>query len=67
MWKELFSDPILKEKIALVAVDEAHCISEWLIIIFPLHFTCSFMIDRGTGFRDSVKKMGGLRAHHSWH
>ena len=32
-WKVLFSDPILRAKIAVVAVDEAHCISEWYIII----------------------------------
>ena len=30
-WKNMFSDPKLKGKVALVAVDEAHCISEWLI------------------------------------
>ena len=35
-WKVLFSDPILRAKIAVVAVDEAHCISEWYIIIADL-------------------------------
>lgn len=29
-WREVFSTPVFKEKLAVVAVDEAHCISEWL-------------------------------------
>ena len=29
-WRDLFSTPVFKEKLAEVAVDEAHCISEWL-------------------------------------
>lgn len=32
-WKLMFTDHELKGKISLIAVDEAHCISEWLIII----------------------------------
>jgi hypothetical protein len=30
-WQTLLSDISLKRKIAMVAVDKAHCISEWLI------------------------------------
>lgn len=30
LWRDLFSTPVFKEKLAEVAVDEAHCISEWL-------------------------------------
>lgn len=29
-WRDLFSTPVFKEELAEVAVDEAHCISEWL-------------------------------------
>ena len=29
-WRAAFSTPVLKERLAMVAVDETHCISEWL-------------------------------------
>ncbi len=29
-WRVLFSSPTFKKKLVMVAVDEAHCIPEWL-------------------------------------
>ena len=29
-WRNIFSTPFFKEHLTLVAVDEAHCIPEWL-------------------------------------
>ena len=28
-WRNLFSTPVFKENLAIVAVDESHCIPEW--------------------------------------
>jgi len=29
-WRELFSKPVFQQNAVMVAVDEAHCIHEWL-------------------------------------
>ena len=63
----MFLSPQFKEKLALIAVDEAHCIVEWLesclfvlcISCFTLHVYCT---SRGKDFRKCFKKIGGLRA-----
>lgn len=31
-WRSLFSSKLAKEKLALVAIDEAHCIYEWFCV-----------------------------------
>ena len=31
-WRSVLSSEVLKERLVLVAVDEAHCISEWLVL-----------------------------------
>ena len=30
-WRNIFQTSLFKERLALVAVDEAHCIPEWLV------------------------------------
>ncbi len=35
-WKELFREPYFKANLALVAVDEAHCIQEWSVFIMDM-------------------------------
>ena len=36
-WKALMCDPVTKKRVVMVAVDEAHCIAEWLISLVPCH------------------------------
>ena len=31
-WKKVLSSEVFKERLAIVAVDEAHCIAEWLAV-----------------------------------
>ena len=30
-WRKLFAHTYIKQKLVLVAIDEAHCIPEWLV------------------------------------
>ena len=30
-WKKLLSEPCLQKRVCVVAIDEAHCIAEWLV------------------------------------
>ena len=30
-WREVFVTPFFKKNLVLIAIDEAHCISEWLV------------------------------------
>ena len=34
-WRQLFGMQCFTCKLALIAVDEAHCISEWLVVHVP--------------------------------
>ena len=59
---------VRKKNLALVAVDEAHCIPEWFVHVHEVDFLnygihCSCIIAyRGEDFRKEFRSMGGLRA-----
>ena len=64
-WRNLFSNREFK-KLAIIAVDEAHCIVEWLGVLSCIH--CLVISDdhclltRGKKFRTAFSELGGLRA-----
>ena len=33
-WRELFKSPMFRKHLVLLAVDEAHCISEWYVCVW---------------------------------
>ena len=35
-WKKVMSSKVFSEKLAIVAIDEAHCIAEWLVEVVRL-------------------------------
>ena len=38
-WREVLSGPIMKERLVCVAIDEAHCVAEWLVIELHVYST----------------------------
>lgn len=60
-WRNLFQSSFFKENLALIAVDEAHCIAEWfgLIIVYAILLSRPY---RGSDFRTCFRSIGGLRA-----
>ena len=65
-WRSVFEKPYVKKNLVLLAIDEVHCICEWLVNRIPLYvmyldinyvFFC-----RGPTFRTAFQKLGGLRA-----
>lgn len=60
-WRNIFQTTYFKRHLALVAVDEAHCIPEWLGHQFML-LHCHVWVFRGSDFRTSFRRIGGLRA-----
>lgn len=59
-WRDLLSDSTVKRRIVMVAVDEAHCISECVVPCHNLVLVCT--LNRGDNFRPSFSLLGGLRA-----
>ena len=42
VWRKVISSTTFKDRLVLVAIDEAHCVSEWLVyalLVYNLH-TC---------------------------
>ena len=35
-WRESFKSPFYSENLVVVAIDEAHCIHEWLVSYSPI-------------------------------
>ena len=68
-WRNIFKSPVFRSKLCLVAVDEAHCITEWYGSqqskrIVHVRIPCNVFINlcRGNDFRAAFRKIGGLRA-----
>ena len=68
-WRSVFEKPHVKKNLVLLAIDEVHCICEWLVNRIPLyimyleiqtHYHVFFC--RGPTFRTAFQKLGGLRA-----
>ena len=66
-WCRIYTTPYGKRNIVLVAVDEAHCIEDWLVAIPDImdSVLIIFLTFRGKDFRTAFSKIGGLRAHTS--
>jgi superfamily II DNA helicase RecQ len=66
VWRELFSVSMFKQHLAVVAIDEAHCITEWLDQNTCLHSVCTpyayhLILPRGGDFRTCFRKLARLR------
>ena len=65
-WRKVFESPFFRQHLAVIAVDEAHCISDWLgfLNVYIHVYTCVLLLIclRGSGFRESFARLGGLRA-----
>ena len=63
-WRKIFEEAHFKANLSLLAVDEAHCITEWSVseVRFPMKFIMSIFECRGKDFRKSFSILGDLRA-----
>ena len=69
-WRRVFTNAYVKLKLALIAVDKAHCITEWsasyMCIMYMLYVcTCIYgniCACRGKEFRKDFKRIGEIRA-----
>ena len=58
VWRKVISSETFKARLVLVAVDDAHCISEWLGNSRVVSLYCLILV----GVRTDFEKIGGLRA-----
>ena len=68
-WRSVFEKQHVKKNLVLIAIDEAHCICEWLVNSIPLYVMYlkiqtryHVLFCRGPKFRTAFRKLGGLRA-----
>ena len=59
----LFSKTRIKKNLALVAIDEVHCVLDWLLtLVYNITIIIKMSFYRGKDFRTAFSKLGGLRA-----
>ena len=58
----MLSSEAFKKKLVLVAIDEAHCISEWCVRVITF-----FLVRAGQDFRKSFRMIGGYKPSHPLH
>ena len=63
-WRRLPAESALQRSVCKVAIDEAHCIHEWLVYGCHIHHVNYnyHALSRGESFRKSFQEIGGLRA-----
>ena len=68
-WRKMLDSAYVKQQLVLVAVDEAHCIPEWLVCRVKMSFLVNAvfpcvnnLIYRGVEFRKAFRRIGELRA-----
>ena len=62
-WRNLFAERYYRSHLVVLAVDEAHCVYEWLVCIRIYTIGCySDFFYRGSDFRKSFAGIGDLRA-----
>ena len=57
-----FSAPFVRKNLVVVAIDEAHCITDWYVVLFSAPDTLIYHVYRGAEFRPMFSKLGNLRA-----
>ena len=64
-WRDMFTDPYVKQHLVLVAVDEAHCIHEWLVsMVTGNNCVISARTYRGADFRKALNAL--VNCEHWW-
>lgn len=68
-WRNVFEKQHVKKNLVLIAIDETHCICEWLVNSIPLYMYVMYLkiqtryrvlFCKGPKFRTAFRKLGGL-------